>query len=165
MWTNDQPSAGHGAPDSGRVPPQSTKYWNPTVYRADNAIVRNNPEWLLKNNTSGYVYDHYANNHIYDHSKQAVQDYWIEICLNATATGWADGCFGDYASMGGNDPAMPGQKASVGVAGVMKSWNLTEASAEAWVNGHQAALSALKKALGKGTLVANGGQVRDRRHA
>lgn len=162
MWTNDQPSAGHGAPDSGRVPAQNTKYWNPTVYRADDAIVRDNPEWLLKNNTSGFVYDHYANNHVYDQSQQVVQDYWIDICLNATATGWADGCFGDYASMGGNDPAMPGQKASVGVAGVMKSWNLSEASAKAWVNGHQAALSTLKAALGNGTLVANGGQVRCR---
>eukprot|EP01050_Picozoa_sp_SAG11_P003463 SAG11_NODE_196_length_12778_cov_6.887767_3_plen_75_part_00 len=72
---------------------------------------------MLTNNTSGYVFDHYANNHVYDMGQAAVQQYWMEICLNATATGAADGCFGDYASMGGNDPAMPGQKASVGVAG------------------------------------------------
>eukprot|EP01050_Picozoa_sp_SAG11_P003464 SAG11_NODE_196_length_12778_cov_6.887767_4_plen_152_part_00 len=45
MWTNDQPSAGHGAPASGRVPAQNTRSWNPTVYRADNAIVRDHPEW------------------------------------------------------------------------------------------------------------------------
>jgi hypothetical protein len=28
----------------------------------------------------------------------------MSICLNATNSGAADGCFGDYASMGGNDP-------------------------------------------------------------
>jgi hypothetical protein len=104
MWTNDQPSAGAGAPDSGRVPPQNTRYWNPTVYRADNAVVNDHPAWLLTNNTSGYVYDHYANNHVYDMSQTAVQEYWMSICLNATNSGAADGCFGDYASMGGNDP-------------------------------------------------------------
>ena len=48
----------------------------------------------------------------------------MEICLNATNSGAADGCFADYASMGGFDPAAPGQPASVGVKGVMKSWNV-----------------------------------------
>ena len=59
---------------------------------------------------------------------------------------------------GGCAQAMPGQKASVGVAGVIRSWNVTEAKATTWINGHQAALSTLKAALGKGTVVANGGQ-------
>ena len=52
----------------------------------------------------------------------------MEICLNATNSGAADGCFADYASMGGFDPSAPGQPASVGVKGVMKSWNVRCAS-------------------------------------
>ena len=36
----------------GRVPPKPTRYWNPTVYRADDAIVWEHPEYLLRN-TSG----------------------------------------------------------------------------------------------------------------
>jgi hypothetical protein len=62
------------------------------------------------------------------------------------------------AAVGRCAQAMPGQKASVGVTGVIRSWNVTKAKATTWVNGHQAALSALKAALGKGTVVANGGQ-------
>ena len=79
---------------------------------------------LLHNSSGQFVWDNYANNHIYDHSNVAVQEYWMEICLNATNSGAADGCFADYASMGGFDPAAPGQPASVGVKGVMKSWNV-----------------------------------------
>eukprot|EP01050_Picozoa_sp_SAG11_P003462 SAG11_NODE_196_length_12778_cov_6.887767_2_plen_88_part_00 len=41
---------------------------------------------------------------------------------------------------------------------MIRSWGVTEAKATQWVNGHQAALSTLTAALGKGTVVANGGQ-------
>merc|ERR1711865_1123842 len=116
MWTNDQ------IDEWGRVGKQSTKFWNPTVYRADNFVVNHHSEWLLRNSSSQFVYDGYANNHVYDHSQPEVQEYWMQICLNATNSGVADGCFADYASMGGFDPAAPGQPASIGVKGVMKSW-------------------------------------------
>ena len=152
MWTNDQIGGW------GRTPDQDVKLWNPTVYRADNYIVDEHPEWLLHNSSNQYVWDNYANNHIYDHSQPEVQAYWMEICLNATNSGVADGCFADYASMGGFDPAMPGQPASVGVAGVMKSWNVTKDKATGWINGHQKALASLTEALGDGVLIANGGR-------
>jgi hypothetical protein len=83
MWTNDQ------VDNWGRVPKQKMDKWNPTVYRADNWIVNNRPEWLLHNTSEQYVWDHYANNHIYDHSQPAVQDYWMDICLNVTNSGAA----------------------------------------------------------------------------
>ena len=154
MWTNDQPDS------MGRVPKMPRKYWNPTVYRADNYLVSHRPEWLLKNVSEGFVYDHYANNHIYDHGKPGVPEWWGSVCLNVTATGVADGCFADYASMGGVDPAAPGQPPSTGVSGVMRSWNVSKATAVAWVNGHQRALDLLTEALQKsvdGILIANGG--------
>jgi hypothetical protein len=152
MWTNDQIA------NWGRVGPQTSKYWNPTVYRADNYIVGAQPTWLLRNSSDQFVWDHYANNHVYDHSQPDVQNYWMEICLNATNSGAADGCFADYASMGGFDPAAPGQPASVGVKGVMKSWNVTKDKAVSWINGHQAALKTLTRRLGDGVLIANGGR-------
>ena len=72
--------------------------------RADNAIVAEHPGWLLRNSSGHYAWDTYQNNHIYDHSQPAMQARWAEICLNATLSGAADGCFADYASMGGMNP-------------------------------------------------------------
>ena len=54
MWTNDQPDKW------GRVPKQSTRYWNPTVYKADNELLKNHPDWLLHNSSGQFVYDSYA---------------------------------------------------------------------------------------------------------
>ena len=55
------------------------------------------------------------------------------------------------------NPAAPGQPASVGVKGVMESWNVTKEKATGWINGHQKALLTLTQQLGEGTLIANGG--------
>lgn len=151
MWTNDQPSG------FGRVAP-SPPLWNPTVYRFDDSMQQSTPEFLLHNSTGGFAYDTYANNHIYDHSHPDVPALWASLCLNVTRSGVADGCFADYASMGGDDPAAPGQPASQGVAGVMKAWSVNKSVAAAWVNGHQKALDVLMAGLGNdGVLIANGG--------
>lgn len=157
MWTNDQPSG------MGRVPPQPSRYWNPTVYRFDDEIIKAHPEYCLHNRSGGFAYDSYANNHVYDHSRPGVPEAWASLCLNVTRSGVADGCFADYASMGGDDPAAPGQPASHGVQGVMSAWQVDKEVAQLWVNGHQKALDLLMAGLNKlsgggGVLVANGGR-------
>ena len=68
MWTNDQPDA------MGRVPKMPRKYWNPTVYRADNYLVSHHAEWMLKNVSGVFAYDHCANNHVYDHGESGVPE-------------------------------------------------------------------------------------------
>lgn len=94
MWTNDQ------IDNFGRVPKQTVKFWNPTVFRTDDGIVADHPELLLRNATGGFVWDNYANNHVYDHSQEMARQIWVDVCLNVTLSGAADGCFADYASMG-----------------------------------------------------------------
>lgn len=152
MWTNDQPDRW------GHIPAQPfAPYWEPTVFRGDDAILRDHPEWLLRNTSGGYVWDNYQNNHIYNHAMPGAQKAWAEICLGAVATGVVDGCFADYAAMGGDDPAAPGQRPSKGVIGVMATWNVSEDVARAWVNGKNEALANLTAQLGGGVLIANGG--------
>ena len=152
MWTGDQIDA------QGRIGPQSSRRWNPTVFRADDAVVKTHPQWLLRNSTGGIVWDYYANNHIYDFSQPGMWSYWAEVCLNATATGVVDGCFADGASFGEDNPAAPGQPASDGVRGIMREWGVTRIQAEAWILGHRQSLEATSTALGHGILVANGGR-------
>ena len=84
MWTNDQIS------NWGRIGRQP-RYWNPCVLRADNEIVERHPAWLLRNSSGGFVWDHYANNHIIDHSYPQAQQRWIDVCMNATRSGAVDG--------------------------------------------------------------------------
>ena len=91
MWTNDQPDASQCPSNAKRVALKKATFWNPTVYRADDAIVREHPEWLLRNSSGHYAWDTYQNNHVYDHSQPAMQARWAEICLNATLSGAADG--------------------------------------------------------------------------
>merc|ERR1740130_1788715 len=37
---------------------------------------------------------------VYAHNVKEMQDYWIEVCLNATKTGFVDGCFSDSSQPG-----------------------------------------------------------------
>jgi hypothetical protein len=120
---------------SPRPPHCAVAATTPRRYRFDDALVRDHPEFLLRNSSGRFVYDTYQNNHVYDHSHPAVPALWASLCLNVTRSGVADGCFADYASMGGVDPAAPGQPASQGVAGVMKAWAVNKTVATGWVNG------------------------------
>ena len=45
MWTNDQPDASQCPSNAKRVALKKATFWNPTVYRADDAIVAQHPEW------------------------------------------------------------------------------------------------------------------------
>ena len=96
MWTNDQPAG------FGRIG-QQPRFWNPTVLRADDDVVAHHPEWLLRNSSGGFVFDHYANNHVLDHSCDAAQRRWVEVCVNATRSGAVDGCFADFPNVGVHD--------------------------------------------------------------
>jgi hypothetical protein len=147
MWTNDQVDAW------GRTPKQAVRYWNPTVYRVDDAIVEQHPEWTLKNRSGGFVWDNYANNHIYNFVEPDVQRLWAEVCINATLSGAADGCFADDASIGFDAHGI----GHAGWMDIVREWNTTNETAQAWVKGHQNALTMLNAALGNGTLIANGG--------
>lgn len=139
MWTQDQISGW------GRIGPQQM-YWNPCVLRADNEIVSFHPEWLLRNSSGGQVWDHYANNHILDHSHEKAQQAWVDVCVNATRSGFVDGCFADFPDVGIGSGLQ---------SAPMEPWNLTAEKARAWSAGHQKALATLDVALGDGILVAN----------
>ena len=133
------------------------------MYRFDDEILKGRPDYCLHNRTGSFAFDNYANNHVYDHSHPDVPALRASLCLNVTQSGVADGCFADYASIGGDDPAAPGQPASHGVAGVMAAWAVEKEVAAAWVNGHQKALDLLSAGLAKlggggGVLIANGGK-------
>merc|ERR1712113_574041 len=83
---------------------------------------------------------------VFDFSNPRTRQLFIEECVNATKTGYVDGCFADRAVDGtptdsGNDTIPSGQK-----------YNLTSKKAEAYFVGHIQVLTDLQKALGQGPL-------------
>ena len=142
MWTNDQVDCW------GRNGAKVAKFWNPTVYGLDDAIVATHPEWCLHNTSGQFVWDSYANNHVYDHTFPEVQAAWVEYCLNLTRSGVADGCFIDGATF----PHTPLSRFQA-----FMKWNISDTKASSWMPAHDQALWTLNTALGKGTIIANGG--------
>ena len=143
MWTNDQVASW------GRTGPKVFDNWNPTVYGLDDTIVANHPNWCLHNTSSKFVWDSYANNHVYDHTFPEVRAAWVEYCLNLTRSGVADGCFVDGATF----PHTPLSKFQT-----FMRWNISDEKARSWIRGHDQAVWTLNTALGDGTMIANGGQ-------
>jgi len=86
---------------------------------------------------------------VFDFSVARTRELFIEACINATKTGYVDGCFADRAVDGtptdsGNDNVPSGKK-----------YNLTDAHALAYAQGHVQVLTELQAALGDGPLIAN----------
>ena len=86
---------------------------------------------------------------VFDFSNAHARALFIEECVNATRTGFVDGCFCDRAVDGtptdsGDDNVPSGKKA-----------DLTPAKAKAYFEGHIQVLTELQTALGEGPVIAN----------
>ena len=75
---------------------------------------------------------------VFDFSQQQVRNFWSSDCINATKTGYIEGCFADRA---GED--------------TFSKNNLTKEKEEAYSKGHIQVLQELQHALGDNVLVAN----------
>ena len=163
MWTNDQAfdvSPGRFLPPGATPGPGKTGHpaqnWNPTVFSGDDMIIRDHPDWALHNASGAYSVNGYAHNHVFDHRTPAA-NVWIETCLNATRSGFVDGCFADAAPYGTmadcNDSALG---LDCGALKSAQQYGLTNASGLAWVKAKEQSLWTLTTALGNGTLISNG---------
>ena len=75
---------------------------------------------------------------VFDFSKQAGRDFWASDCINATKTGYIDGCFADKADLES-----------------FSDNTLSPETAKAYAKGHDQVLQDLQKSLGDNVLVAN----------
>lgn len=86
-----------------------------------------------------------------DFANPAARALFIEECVNATKSGFVDGCFCDRAVDGtpsdGGDDRIP--------CTTNCKYNLTAAQAEAYAAGHVKVLTDLQTALGQGPVIAN----------
>jgi hypothetical protein len=76
---------------------------------------------------------------VFDFSNPAVSELFIEECMNATRTGFVDGCFVDYAVDGWATPEK----------------GLSKETIKEYEAGHYKMITDLQKKLGAGPLVAN----------
>jgi hypothetical protein len=87
---------------------------------------------LVKMHGPGAVCD------VFDFSNSRTRELFIQECINATQSGYVDGCFADRS-----------------VGGIDKGIKLTEEKAAAYAAGHVKVLTDLQTALGEGPLIAN----------
>ena len=59
--------------------------------------------YLAKNSSGLPALESWSHCHVYDHANPVVRQYWTDMCLNMTATGYIDGCGADFSSMEQND--------------------------------------------------------------
>ena len=92
---------------------------------------------------------------VFDFGSARMRQLFVEECINATRTGFVDGCFADRAVDGtptdsGDDtvPCDSGHKCRYAL-------NLSDATAHAYFAGHVQVLTELQAALGEGPLIAN----------
>lgn len=95
---------------------------------------------------------------VYDFSQRDAQDLWIEDCVNATKTGFVDGCFADRVmdaspccSNGTDDPAAALRLAKCETP----SSPLSPAQCTGYRNGHLEVMNRLTEAISPGPIVAN----------
>lgn len=108
-------------------------------------FLETHPEYLLKNR-SGLpaieVSSHpeaSSHCHIHDFTKEWAQTFWMEMCLNMTASGVIDGCGADASWQNGVDQ--------------MTRWELDRDTAHAWKKGHKKMMRRTTKALKDGVLL------------
>lgn len=117
--------------------------WN--QYRMHQLFLQH-PDWWLRNTSGDPVRipgDHSFKQPkdgmlVFDFSQQEVRNFWSSDCINATKTGYIEGCFADRA----NEDTF------------MKN-NLTKDKEEAYSKGHVQVLQELQHALGDNILIAN----------
>ncbi|XP_065182468.1 uncharacterized protein LOC135813184 [Sycon ciliatum] len=49
-------------------------------------------DYLLRNTSGDLAIESYCHLHVYDYVKPYVQEYWTQMCLNMTKSGYVDGC-------------------------------------------------------------------------
>jgi len=71
-------------------------------------VMQSTPAYQLKDSYSGKAVHAPGDRHfdppaagmlVFDHSKQEARQYWISACINATKSGYVDGCFSDSSSV------------------------------------------------------------------
>jgi len=74
----------------------------------------NRPEWWLRRSNDSKPFLTKGDKHfnppeqgmlVFDHSKQAVRNFWISACVNATKSGVVDGCFSDSSEVASHKTA------------------------------------------------------------
>ena len=124
--------------------PCSTGHFRPAEFLEGTAAGRS---LLLKNSSGQKALQKWSNCHVYDHSQAAGRQYWTEMCLNMTDSGFIDGCGADFSAMGGNRWSDHTPQA------IAKDLDLDLAAATAWGNGHRQMMKDTTAALGDGLLI------------
>jgi hypothetical protein len=97
---------------------------------------------------------------VFDFSNPATRSLFIEECVNATKSGFVDGCFCDRAVDGtpsdsGDDTVPCGSPGGRKKNKKPCSQNMTAAKAAAYAAGHVQVLTELQAAIGEGPVIAN----------
>ena len=108
----------------------------------------NQGTYLAKNSSSMFALESWSHCHVYDHANPLVRQYWTDMCLNMTASGYIDGCGADFSAMEQNNwEAHTTQN-------IMKQLGMDNETAAAWGAGHRQMMLDTTTALGDGVLVA-----------
>lgn len=99
-------------------------------------FLETHPDYLLMNSSGLPALEPWSHCHIYDFTKDYVRNYWRDMCLNMTASGYIDGCGADASWQ--TDPARG---------------TLDPATLAAWTVGHEEAMRETSVALGDGVLL------------
>ena len=112
-------------------------------------FLETHPEDFLLYNSSGLpAVESWSGCHVFDHTKPHVRQYWMDMCLNLTASGVIDGCGADFSATGKNRWYFHN-------ADFIQKWfKLDKETAESWNDGHRQLMVETTKALGDGLLVA-----------
>jgi len=102
-------------------------------------FLETHPDYLLKNTSGLPALESWSHCHILDFTKPIARDFWMQMCLNVTASGVVDGCGADASWQNGVDQA--------------KAWDLDSATAAAWRDGHKDMMRSTTEALGDGVLL------------
>lgn len=115
------------------------------------------PDKQLLRNAKGKLItvNHRGDQSVFDFGQAAAREEWIAECVNATKTGWVDGCFVDRAMDGApccktEDSGLP---APTGCA--QTSSPMTPAQCTAYRQGHFDAINNLTAAIAPGPVIGN----------
>lgn len=78
--------------------------WQSCVRNAHTPFLESHPSYLLHNTSGQPALESYLHAHVYDHTQQAVRDFWRDACLNMTNAPGAliDGCGADASQQPGS---------------------------------------------------------------
>jgi len=116
-------------------------------FRAAEFLESHSDTYLLKNKSGMPALESWSGCHVYDHSKPAVRQYWLQMCLNLTSTGLIDGCGVDFSATGKNQWRFH-------TSNFIAEWfDLDADAAVAWNEGHTQMMRDTTQALGDGILI------------